>query len=97
MKASISISMAHLQLEQDKASCTVCGMKTLERWEIKQESEGEKELVDTNWLIGCWVVEERLPFWRVMDKESDAGRDTGSEDSKEDGGGARIDGQGQRI
>jgi hypothetical protein len=48
MKASISISMAHLQLEQDKASCTVCGMKTLERWEIKQESEGEKELVDTN-------------------------------------------------
>jgi putative hemolysin len=38
----------YLQLEQDKASCTVCGMKTLERWEIKQESEGDKELVDTN-------------------------------------------------
>jgi hypothetical protein len=72
-------------------------MKTLERWEIKQESEGDKELVDTNWLIGCWVVEECLPFWKVMGKESDAGRDIGSEDSKEDGGGARIDGQGQRI
>jgi hypothetical protein len=48
MKASISLSMAHLQPKSDKASCIVCGMETLERWEIKQESEGDKELVDTN-------------------------------------------------
>jgi hypothetical protein len=47
-KAFISNSIACLQLESDKASCTIFGVETIEMWEIKQEWEGEKELVDTN-------------------------------------------------
>jgi hypothetical protein len=36
-------------------------------------------------------VQERVPFRRAMDKESDAG-DNGFEDGKDDGGGAGADG-----
>jgi hypothetical protein len=45
-------------------------MEIEDRWEIKQESEEDKELVETNWLIGCWVVQERLPFQKAIGRRS---------------------------
>ena len=95
-KAFISNSIACLQPESDKASCTIFGVETVERWEIKQEWEGDKELVDTNWFIGCLVMQERVPFRRAMSKKSDAG-DNGSKDGTDDGEGARADGSGWHV
>jgi len=43
------------------------------------------------------VVQERLPFQRVMGRGSDARGDTGSEDENDDGRGVGVDGCGQRI
>jgi hypothetical protein len=64
-------------------------MEILERWDTKQESEGEKELVDTNGLIECWVVQEHVPFRGAIGKWLDVGGSIRSVDNKDDGGGAQ--------
>ena len=43
------------------------------------------------------MVQERLPFRRAIGRVSDVGGDTGSEDGKDDGGEARVDGRGWRV
>jgi hypothetical protein len=50
----------------------------------------ETKLVDANWLIGWWVVQERLHFHRAIASESDVGTDTWSVDGKDDNGGAGL-------
>jgi hypothetical protein len=45
-------------------------------------------------MIGCLVVQNRVPFRRAMGKESNAGGN-GSKDRTDDGGGAGANGSGR--